>query len=1140
MGSISVILLSMAVFLALILALAIDADRNGRWTGVAFTVAIAGGLIIYGSINASSYSGEPLIAVLRTVVDIGRMFGNAGGNNYSAYMQIAGKTFWTSLYYWTIHFFAYYSLVSVVILVLGQSLIRRLRTWLLYINDVELIYGIDDNSIALARTLSGNSHTSIVFVGNGNAYEAEIRRMGGLWYSDSAATGPELSFLKSLHIGKGKCRFRLSAVSADDNGNLVYALKMRECLKQYGVDPLRTELVMFASRAEAGHDLQALHDHYGYGTVRIYNRAELAARLLMKEYPICRSIDFDDKAKAVNDVDILLIGFGCIGQEILRKLVANGQFYGSTFHAAVFDPDVDKRNGFFISRYPGITENYDISFMPYDGRSRELTDYLRKKAGTLTGLMVAVGNEDTGSEITYGLTDVLKASGHKLPVYCVYNDKVICTRIDGTNVESSVFDINILYGDGMDVLARRINHYYCGEDGSSEEQWLDCDYFSRMSCRASADYLSALLERLDMTDPERLNGKTLDNLGKTEHLRWCAFHYTMGYTRMSDEVLKERIRMHEEDQSVRISKDPVSRIHACLIPWDELDALSQTENTVTGKNLDYKQMDRDNVVVTCRLFKDIKDNGGKIPEVRNRTDRRKYILIILLLILILGLVWAAASGRKALKKGSHVPGFKPAPYTDEVTAVSDSVSYEEIRSLLGDGMIRFVPDADYTPPAAYPLSYDDPMLSKTLESMYPATRDQGDLGTCWVHAAVSLAELSMLKQGLVGTDVDYSELQLAYATYHKGASPTMGDTGDSLEYAGKDDPFLDAGGDPKYAALALMKRRGIVDEELIPYGTAGDILKNGLPEGYEGRDAAHLRNVMFLNIRANPSHVKQAIVENGGAGIIYYGDGRGRYYNAGTNAQYTYDLDDSYGDHAVVVIGWDDDFPKDYFFVEPERDGAWLVRNSWQDKTALKEESYFWLSYEDPTIVPEAYVIDMQASDDGFDNQYCYDTQMTVPNIRCDFLNEGANVFCVSGQGGHEEELLRAVTVYAGKMRPDGADYTVSIYKNLTDPSDPGSGVEAGYTGGRLYYDGYYTIDLSEPVTLKRGEYFSVVVKLDGGNIGIEQDCDYNGYLLRAGSHPGESFYKDINYGWQDVHRVINAQNGKYHNLMIGAFTEDM
>ena len=43
------------------------------------------------------------------------------------------------------------------------------------------------------------------------------------------------------------------------------------------------------------------------------------------------------------------------------------------------------------------------------------------------------------------------------------------------------------------------------------------------------------------------------------------------------------------------------KLHACLVDWEELDALSARENGVTGGNVDYKQYDRDNVKVLLSL-----------------------------------------------------------------------------------------------------------------------------------------------------------------------------------------------------------------------------------------------------------------------------------------------------------------------------------------------------------------------------------------------------------------------------------------------------------------------------------------------------------------------------------------------------------
>ncbi|MDR3241169.1 MAG: C1 family peptidase [Lactobacillaceae bacterium] len=51
--------------------------------------------------------------------------------------------------------------------------------------------------------------------------------------------------------------------------------------------------------------------------------------------------------------------------------------------------------------------------------------------------------------------------------------------------------------------------------------------------------------------------------------------------------------------------------------------------------------------------------------------------------------------------------------------------------------------------------------------------------------------------------------------------------------------------------------------------------------------------------------------------------------------------------HAVTIVGWDDTFSKEKFAkdVEPDQNGAFLVKNSWG--TDWGDNGYFWISYED-------------------------------------------------------------------------------------------------------------------------------------------------------------------------------------------------
>jgi hypothetical protein len=154
-----------------------------------------------------------------------------------------------------------------------------------------------------------------------------------------------------------------------------------------------------------------------------------------------------------------------------------------------------------------------------------------------------------------------------------------------------------------------LNQYYCAGNGKSkEENWAICDYFSRRSCRAATDFIPAFLKMVGRTEEEvlksgwQLDQEMLTRLGRAEHERWCAFHYANGYQPMSLEEWKKRASGWAETH-VRIGKDPVLRHHACLIPWEDLGELGEREAKVTGKPVDYYQMDIDNILAIPELLR---------------------------------------------------------------------------------------------------------------------------------------------------------------------------------------------------------------------------------------------------------------------------------------------------------------------------------------------------------------------------------------------------------------------------------------------------------------------------------------------------------------------------------------------------------
>ena len=271
-------------------------------------------------------------------------------------------------------------------------------------------------------------------------------------------------------------------------------------------------------------------------------------------------------------------------------------------------------------------------------------------------------------------------------------------------------------------------------------------------------------------------------------------------------------------------------------------------------------------------------------------------------------------------------------------------------------------------------------------------------------------------------------------------------------------------------------------------------------------------------------------MDYGAVAASYYDDES--YYSSNYNSYYTNRI--STTNHAITVVGWNDEFPKENFVTTAPGDGAWLLRNSWGG-TGESHYSYFWISYYDTSIAEEAYAMEFDSTA-NYDNNYQYDGAMisgTYSNGgRTDF--KGANVF--TAKSGAAKEQLEAVSFFSYNVN---ISYTIDIYTNLTRASDPTSGtlVSSAETTGVAETAGYYTVPLRQPVLLEQGESYAVVVNFhkDSGEIlmAIESDGASNWYNVTASAEAGQSFIS-MGSSWLDV-GVSNDTN-----LRIKAFTNDV
>lgn len=88
--------------------------------------------------------------------------------------------------------------------------------------------------------------------------------------------------------------------------------------------------------------------------------------------------------------------------------------------------------------------------------------------------------------------------------------------------------------------------------------------------------------------------------------------------------------------------------------------------------------------------------------------------------------------------------------------------------------------------------------------------------------------------------------------------------------------------------------------------------------------------------------------------------GKSYYYNGGTE-----------GNHAVVLVGFADDYSKENFSNQPEGNGAFIIKNSWGDW--FGENGYYYISYYDTSIGADLIsVFEPLEQKDNYYNKYNY------------------------------------------------------------------------------------------------------------------------------------------------------------------------
>lgn len=388
-----------------------------------------------------------------------------------------------------------------------------------------------------------------------------------------------------------------------------------------------------------------------------------------------------------------------------------------------------------------------------------------------------------------------------------------------------------------------------------------------------------------------------------------------------------------------------------------------------------------------------------------------------------------------------------------------------------------------------PAKYD----MRTLGRVTPV-RDQGLYGTCWAFASLAALETTLTPTENLVFSPDHMTLSNSFSLgQNEGGEYTM-------------------------AIAYLASWQGPVYESDDPYGDGETDMTL--------KARKHLEEALIIDSKDYQA-IKEAVYKYGAVETSIYtqmktANSWSSYYNR-ERATYYYNQE-ALCNHDIIIVGWDDNFPKEYFTITPENDGAFICKNSWG--TEFGEDGYFYVSYEDANIGTTNVVYSKLGAADNFD--HIYQSDLLGWTGQLGYGRESA-YFANIYQAGEKEELA-AVSFYATGADTSYQVYVVRNYVNVESLND-----RVLVKEGTMETAGYYTIRLDTPIKLDDDGKFAIVVHVTTPGsvhpIAVEYDTDERtrGFDITD----GEGYISLYGSSWASAEERQNC------NLCLKAFTND-
>ena len=372
-----------------------------------------------------------------------------------------------------------------------------------------------------------------------------------------------------------------------------------------------------------------------------------------------------------------------------------------------------------------------------------------------------------------------------------------------------------------------------------------------------------------------------------------------------------------------------------------------------------------------------------------------------------------------------------------------------------------------------PRSYD----LRKAGGVTPIKKQQG--GTCWAHGTMAAIESNLLVSGAWKKfgDNDIPALSEYHLDWWNGFNRHQNS---DLPDATKDPTGLRVhqGGDYRVATAYITRGDGVVAADLpkeLGKNPWFDKTPDRLHPSYK---RYYVRDVEWFTIGDNLENIdtiKRRIVSQGALGTAMA-------VNKGLMAKdfvhYQPLKHASRPNHAIAIVGWDDDKVSSDPDKKLPKPGCWLIKNSWGIQKG--DQGYYWISYFDKVCCrdPEMGAVSFRNVEPmKYSHVYYHDYHGWRATIRD--ISKACNVFTAA-----DSHQLASVSFYTAA---DNVRYTATIYSRFEKGQLQG---ELSSKSGEVRITGFHTIDLDAPISVKKGETFIVCLELSNGGHAIDRTSE--------------------------------------------------